>query len=248
MRILLVEDIVDLADAVRAHLSSLGYAVEWLADGEGVVDALKEASFDLVILDIMLPRRDGFHVLADIRRSRSRVPVLITTALAASMTRSISSISAPTTTSSSPYDLREFTARVRALLRRVEGERAAVLRFGNFRYDRARRVAEIGGEAIELTRREQQLLELLVGRFGSTIDRERLIDRIFTEDDGRRSQCARGPRLAREAQDRRLRCRVGDGARHRLRVAGGVRPCPRSDPANPSGHASPRRPSCCWGC
>ncbi len=184
MRILLVEDIVDLADAVRVHLSALGYIVEWLADGEGVVEALKEASFDLVILDIMLPRRDGFNVLADIRRSRSRIPVLVTTALAGVDDKvNLLDLGADDYIVK-PYDLREFTARVRALLRRVEGERAAVLRFGNFLYDRARRVAELNGEALELTRREQQLLELLVGRFGSTIDRERLIDRIFTEDDG----------------------------------------------------------------
>jgi two-component system, OmpR family, response regulator TctD len=184
MRILLVEDVVDLADAVRAHLTALGYAVEWRADGEAAADAFKETGFDLVILDIMLPKRDGFRVLTDIRRGRSRVPVLVTTALAGVDDKvNLLDLGADDYIVK-PYDLREFTARVRALLRRVEGERTAVLRFGRLAYDRTTRQARIDGAALDLTRREQQLVELLVGRFGSTIDRERLIDRIFTDDDG----------------------------------------------------------------
>ncbi len=184
MRILLVEDVIDLADAVRAHLTSLGYAVEWCADGDAVGETLKQTSFDLVILDILLPKRDGFRVLSDIRRARSRVPVLVTTALAGVDDKvNLLDLGADDYIVK-PYDLREFTARVRALLRRVEGERATVLQFGGFLYDRARREAKVNGATLELTRREQQLIELLVGRFGSTIDRERLIDRIFTDDDG----------------------------------------------------------------
>jgi two-component system, OmpR family, response regulator TctD len=184
MRILLVEDVVDLADAVRAHLSSLGYVVEWCADGMAVGETLKAATFDLVILDILMPKRDGFAVLSDIRRGRSRVPVLVTTALAGVDNKvNLLDLGADDYIVK-PYDFREFTARVRALLRRVEGERASVLRFGRLTYDRARRQASIDEAIIDLTPREQQLLELLVGRFGSTIDRERLIDRIFTREDG----------------------------------------------------------------
>ncbi len=184
MRILLVEDVVDLADAVRAHLTSLGYAVDWCADGAAVAAMLKETSFDLVILDIMLPNRDGFAILSEMRRGRSRIPVLVTTALAGVDDKvNLLDLGADDYIVK-PYDLREFTARVRALLRRVEGERATVLRFGRLTYDRAKRQATLDGAGLDLTRRELQLLELLVGRFGATIDRERLIDRIFTGDDG----------------------------------------------------------------
>jgi two-component system, OmpR family, response regulator TctD len=148
------------------------------------VRRLRESPFDLVILDIMLPGRDGFGILADLRRARSRVPVLVTTALGAMDDKvNLLDLGADDYIVK-PYDMREFTARVRALLRRVEGERAAILSFGRLVYDRARREARIGGAPLVLSRRELQLLELLVGRFGATIDRERLIDRIFTSDEG----------------------------------------------------------------
>ncbi len=99
MRILLVEDIVDLADAVRTHLASLGYAVDWCADGAAVADRLKEAAYDLVILDIMLPKRDGFQILSDLRRAGAACRSSSPRRSEASTTRSIFLISAPTTTS-----------------------------------------------------------------------------------------------------------------------------------------------------
>jgi two-component system, OmpR family, response regulator TctD len=184
MRILLVEDVADLADAVRAHLLSLGYTVEWCADGNAVAALQKETSFDLVILDIMLPGRDGFKILSDMRRSRNRVPVLVTTALAAMDDKVNLLDMGADDYIVKPYDMREFTARVRALLRRVEGERASVNRYGKLTFDSVSRLASLDDIALELTRRELQLMELLVRRFGATIDRERLIDRIFTGEDG----------------------------------------------------------------
>jgi two-component system, OmpR family, response regulator TctD len=184
MRILLVEDVADLADAVRAHLAAMGHEVVWCADGAEVRERLAEAAFDLVILDIMLPGRDGFGILADMRRQRSRTPVFVTTALGGIDDKvNLLDLGADDYIVK-PYDLREFTARVRALLRRVEGERAAVSVFGGLTFDAANRVARVRGEALELTRRELQLLGMLTARFGSTIDRERLIDRIFTGDEG----------------------------------------------------------------
>ncbi len=184
MRILLVEDVVDLADAVRTHLVSLGYAVDWCADGSAVADRLKEMAYDLVILDIMLPKRDGFQILSDLRRARSRLPVFVTTALGGIDDKvNLLDLGADDYIVK-PYDLREFTARVRALLRRVEGERTALVRLGRIVLDRATRRVTLDGDELELSRRELQLLELLAGRFGATIDRERLIDRIFTGEDG----------------------------------------------------------------
>jgi two-component system, OmpR family, response regulator TctD len=184
MRILLVEDVVDLADAVSAHLTSIGHTVEWCADGATVNERLKEASFDLVVLDIMLPRRDGFQILSDMRRARNRVPVLVTTALAAVDDKvNLLDLGADDYIVK-PYDMREFTARVRALLRRVEGHRASINTYGKLTFDSSRRHASLDGVEIELTRRELQLTELLISRFGATLDRERLIDRIFTGEDG----------------------------------------------------------------
>jgi two-component system, OmpR family, response regulator TctD len=184
MRILLIEDVADLADAVRAHLVSLGYHVDWCANGALVAEYLTMSTYDLIILDIMLPGRDGFGVLGDLRRNRNRTPVLVTTALAAVDDKvNLLDLGADDYLVK-PYDMREFTARVRALLRRVDGERSARLSFGRLVYDRAKREAMIDDTPLALSRREQQLLELLVGRFGATIDRERLIDRIFTGEDG----------------------------------------------------------------
>jgi two-component system, OmpR family, response regulator TctD len=184
MRILLVEDVPDLADAVKAHLSALGYDVAWCADGGDVDGRLAEAAFDLVILDIMLPTRDGFRILADMRRRRDRTPVLVTTALGDVDDKvNLLDLGADDYIVK-PYDLREFTARVRALLRRVDGERASVLAFGTLTFDTATRAVQVGGRELALTRRERQLLAMLVARFGATVDRERLIDRIFTGEDG----------------------------------------------------------------
>jgi two-component system, OmpR family, response regulator TctD len=184
MRILLVEDVADLADAVRAHLVSLGYSVEWCADGGAVAALQRETSFDLVILDIMLPGRDGFRILSDMRRNRNRVPVLVTTALTDVDDKvNLLDLGADDYIVK-PYDMREFTARVRALLRRVEGERASVNYYGKLTFDSVSRLTKVDGVTLELTRRELQLMELLLRRFGATIDRERLIDRIFTGEDG----------------------------------------------------------------
>jgi two-component system, OmpR family, response regulator TctD len=184
MRILLVEDVADLADAVRAHLTSLGYEVEWCADGSLVAEILQDNTFDLIILDIMLPGRDGFAILSDMRRIRNRTPVLVTTALGAVDDKvNLLDLGADDYVVK-PYDMREFTARVRALLRRQEGERATILTFGQLTFDTANRTASVNGTNLDLTRRELQLVGLLVKKFGTTLDRERLIDRIFTDEEG----------------------------------------------------------------
>jgi two-component system, OmpR family, response regulator TctD len=184
MRILLVEDVADLADAVCAHLASIGYTVEWCADGAAVAERLKESSFDLVVLDIMLPGRDGFKILSDMRRAKIRIPVLVTTALAAVDDKvNLLDLGADDYIVK-PYDMREFTARIRALLRRIDGQRASVNTYGKLTFDSTKRQASLDGAELELTRRELQLTELLVSRFGATLDRERLIDRIFTGEDG----------------------------------------------------------------
>jgi two-component system, OmpR family, response regulator TctD len=183
VRILLVEDFVDLADAVRAHLVNLGYVVQWCPDGAGALQALQETVFDLVILDIMLPGRDGFGILGDMRRMRNKTPVLVTTARSDIDDKvNLLDLGADDYLVK-PYDMREFTARVRALLRRQEGERAAVVRFAGLTFDTSNRTALVNDLPLELTRREIQLLALLIGKFGATLNRERLIDRIFTEED-----------------------------------------------------------------
>ena len=184
MRILLVEDVPDLADAVQAHLISLGYHVEWCSNGSQVAQLLQENIFDLIILDIMLPGRDGFAILSDMRRMRNRTPVLVTTALGAVDDKvNLLDLGADDYVVK-PYDMREFTARIRALLRRQQGERAAILTFGRLTFDTVNRSASVNGANLDLTRRELQLLGLLVKKFGTTLDRERLIDRIFTDEEG----------------------------------------------------------------
>jgi two-component system, OmpR family, response regulator TctD len=183
MRILLVEDVADLADAVRAHLTGLGYEVQWCPNGSLVAQLLQENIFDLIILDIMLPGRDGFAILNDMRRLRNRTPVLVTTALGAVDDKvNLLDLGADDYVVK-PYDMREFTARVRALLRRQEGERATILTFGRLTFDTANRMASVNGANLDLTRRELQLVGLLIKKFGTTLDRERLIDRIFTDEE-----------------------------------------------------------------
>jgi two-component system, OmpR family, response regulator TctD len=182
MRILVVEDAEDLADAVVRRLRKLGYGVDHAADGEAAAELLAQESYQLVLLDIMLPGIDGQDLLRSLRRRRDATPVLVMTARSqVDVKIDLLDLGADDFIVK-PFDLGEMEARVRALLRRAHGMAASCARFGNLTFDAAAKKALIDDRPVELSGREFRLLELFLSRPGAVMSKEDLMDRLFSLD------------------------------------------------------------------
>ena len=145
MRILLIEDAEDLGDAIVARLRASGYAVEWIRDGAEVGDRPKEEAFDAIVLDVMLPGRDGFAILSDLRRLGLDTPVLVITARSEVDDKiGLLDLGADDYLVK-PFDLREFEARLRAVMRRPAGMTASVIEIGALSLDVASRTLRVEG-------------------------------------------------------------------------------------------------------
>jgi two-component system response regulator TctD len=184
MRILLVEDNLDLGDAVESKLRFAGHSVQWVRDG---VQALRwglDETWDALVLDINLPGKDGFTLIRELRAAGLEAPVLVMTARAEIEDKIDMLDLGADDYLVKPFDLRELEARLRALLRRPAGQTTSVAHFGNLSLDLANRHVEVSGTPLELGRREFRLLEILVGKLGQTVAKERLMNQIFDLDDG----------------------------------------------------------------
>jgi len=182
-RVLVVEDNADLAFGLRNNLEIEGYLVEVAADGEEALRSAAASEPDVVILDLMLPRLSGFHVLKELRRTGSRVPVLILTARGeeADKVRGLKLGADDYVTK--PFGLLELLARVEALLRRAgEGASSGVpawARFGRVEFDRATRCVRVNGEDVALTPKEFDLLVELWDARGAAVSRAHLLERVW---------------------------------------------------------------------
>jgi len=182
MRILVVEDTEDLADAIVRRLRKLGYAVDWAADGVEAEELLRQESYQLVILDIMLPGIDGQTLLTKLRQRRDHTPVLVVTARSqVNVKVDLLDLGADDFIVK-PFDLRELEARCRALLRRSHGIVASKAQFGNLTFDMAAKRVSVDGQAIELGSREFRLLELFLTNLGSVMAKDDLMNRLFSLD------------------------------------------------------------------
>ncbi len=179
MRILVIEDAEDLADAVVDSLRSLGYAVDWAADGHQADELLRTETYQLIILDVMLPGPDGQTLLRQLRRRGNRTPVLVTTARSQIDTKIHLLDLGADDYIVKPFDLRELEARCRALLRRSHGMASSETVIGNLAFDTARRTVSIDGRPIDLSAREFRLLELFLGNMGRVMTRTALIEQLF---------------------------------------------------------------------
>jgi two-component system OmpR family response regulator len=179
MRLLLVEDDAKLADAVCRGLRGEGYAVDHAADGEAAIADAHVWDYDAVILDLMLPRRDGFDVCRTLRRRGDGVPILMLTARARVGDRIRGLDAGADDYLAKPFDFGELLARVRALIRRGPSERSPTLRVGDLMVDPARHVVTVGGTPIELTAREFSVLEYLARHPGELISRTRILDHVW---------------------------------------------------------------------
>ena len=182
MRLLLVEDDPDLAHGLAAALTRAGFSVDRVADGESAVDALSAQPYDLMLLDLGLPRSDGFDVLRRARARKLTLPVLILTARDALQDRVLGLDLGADDYLAKPFELAELEARVRALIRRSAGNVTPELRLGDLTIDVKARSARHRGERVNLSRRDFAVLEILAAKPGQVVSKDRLISSISTWD------------------------------------------------------------------
>jgi DNA-binding response OmpR family regulator len=183
MRILVVEDERKVASFVRQGLQEEGYAVDVAADGAAAVDmALGGTPYDLIVLDLMLPKRGGLDVLRTLRESRITAPVLLLTARDRVPDRVTGLDLGADDYLTKPFAFEEFLARVRALLRRGAAQRTPVLQLADLRLDPAARRVTRGGRTISLTVREYALLEYFLRNAGRVLTRPMLAEHVWGTD------------------------------------------------------------------
>ena len=178
MRILIAEDDQVLADGLLRALRAAGYAVDQVGSGNEADAALATHEFDLVILDLGLPKMHGFDVLRKLRDRGSSMPVLILTA-ADSVEQRVKGLDLGADDyMAKPFSLQELEARVRALIRRGLGSASSVIKHGPLTFDATGRVAYIADQMIELSARELGLLEVLLQRAGRLVSKDQLVERL----------------------------------------------------------------------
>jgi len=178
-RILVVEDEAGIALGLRNDLTLEGYAVEVAGDGETAARRAQEATFDLILLDVMLPKKDGFAIARDLRRAGIKTPIIFLTARALESEKILGLEIGADDYVTKPFSPMELCARIKAVLRRTSGERPQSYAFGNVRVDFARGVAHRGKSAINLTALEFKVLGALIEARGRFLSRDQLIEQVW---------------------------------------------------------------------
>ena len=184
MRLLLVEDDPELGRGIQKALMRDGDHVDWLTNGAEALNALRAENFELVILDLQLPGKDGIEVLKALRRESNSTPVLIMTARDTVDERVLGLDSGADDYLVKPVELKELRSRIRALSRRSHGVAAAETVLGALRLDRNLRQVWFRGEPVELSRREFAVLAEFVNRPGQVLARENLEIMLYGWADG----------------------------------------------------------------
>ncbi|MCL2523123.1 MAG: response regulator transcription factor [Betaproteobacteria bacterium] len=177
MRILIAEDDAIIADGLSRSLRQGGYAVDWAANGVEAEAALLTTAYDLLILDLGLPRLPGLEVLKRLRSRGQKLPVLILTALDGTGDRVRGLDLGADDYMAKPFELAELEARVRALTRRSAGT-LPTIRCGPLTYDQIGRVAQIREQPLDLSAREIGLLEILLMRMDRLVSKDQLVDHL----------------------------------------------------------------------
>lgn len=183
MRLLLVEDDLPLAEALTALLAGSGHAVDCVHDGLGAEALLLAEQFELVILDLNLPGLDGLSLLRRIRARQPSPAVMILTARGTPEERVRGLDLGADDYLSKPFDVREFEARVRSLLRRQAGLKSSVVRLGGLELDLTTRQFSAEGVVVDLPPRERALLELFFQRAGKVVAKEAIVQSLTSLDD-----------------------------------------------------------------
>jgi two-component system OmpR family response regulator len=180
MRVLLVEDDPMIGEAIQGALKDASYAADWVKDGQTALTTLGCQHYDLVLLDLGLPGKDGLEVLASIRAKDNPVPLLIITARDGLDDRLRGLDGGADDYVSKPFQMAELLARMRAVLRRKGGTATPVLTNGVVSLDPATKEASVnGGSPVQLSNREFSLLQALLVRPGAILSRSELEDRIY---------------------------------------------------------------------
>jgi two-component system response regulator TctD len=214
VRFLLIEDNADLAHSVRDRLTLDGHGVDWAASLAEAEDHLSVASYDLILLDIMLPDGDGRDFLAAQRRARRDTPVIVMTARSAVSDRVAMLDTGADDYVTKPFDFSELEARVRAVLRRRGGAAQTTVTFADLVFDPLAATVTVGTEARELRNRELRLLEILIAAPDRIHSKAQLCDRLFSASEAVSDN-------AIEVYVGRLRRKI-EGSRARIETLRGV--------------------------
>lgn len=229
MRLLLVEDDKMIGDAVTDLLRAEHYAVDWVCDGEMAETALRTQTYDLVLLDLGLPRRDGLSVLRSLRSRRERLPVLVATARDSIAQRVEGLDAGADDYVLKPYAPDELLARIRALLRRAAGRAEPVYEHLGVTINPATREATVDGTAVALSAREWAVLEPLIAHPGLVLSRAQLEEKLYGWKDDISSNAV-------EVYVHGLRRKLGAELIQNIRGVGYL--VPKAAPASPSPRAS----------
>jgi DNA-binding response OmpR family regulator len=177
-RILVVEDESDIALGLVDDLTLEGHSVEMVTDGESASRRGREPRWDLIVLDVMLPKKDGFDVCRDLRRAGVKTPIILLTARTHEAEKVLGLELGADDYVTKPFSPRELRARIKAVLRRVASDVSvnSVYRFGDVMIDFGRAELTRGGRPIDVTPIELKLLEVFVHRRGRVLSREQLLD------------------------------------------------------------------------
>jgi DNA-binding response OmpR family regulator len=178
-RILVVEDEPAIALGLRNDLMLEGYTVEVSDDGETASQRAREERFDLILLDVMLPRKDGFGVARDLRRAGLKTPIIFLTARAQEVEKILGLELGADDYVTKPFSPMELCARIKAVLRRAAGEQASLYRFGQVEVDFARCTVRRSQAPVDLTPLEFKVLSTLIQAHGRPLSREQLIDQVW---------------------------------------------------------------------
>jgi len=178
-RILVVEDESDIATVLEGDLELEGYEVKVVGDGDAAVRLARGNPFDLILLDVMLPGKDGFEVCRELRRAGLRMPIILLTAKTQEAEKVLGLDLGADDYVTKPFSPKELRARIRAVLRRAEGEVPKVYRFGDVEIDFARCELRRNGKPAELTALEFKLLATFVRSRGRVLSRSQLLDEVW---------------------------------------------------------------------
>jgi two-component system OmpR family response regulator len=183
MRLLLVEDDTMIGEALLQVLRAENYAVDWVRDGSMADQALRDECYDLVLLDLGLPKRDGLDVLRALRARHNAVPVLVATARDGISERIAGLDAGADDYVLKPYDTEELLARLRALLRRSAGRAEPLFEYKGISLNPATHEATAHGQPVSLSAREWAVLEALLVRPGAVLSRTQLEEKLFSWKD-----------------------------------------------------------------
>lgn len=179
MRFFVVEDDPDLGDALVRHLRNDGHAADLAVDGQEAYEILQYQDYELIVLDIGLPFRDGFSLLKSLRNRGDLTPVLMLTARSAIEDRIDALDVGADDYLSKPFDFREFDARCRSLLRRSQGAASNITTVGDLVFDRSAKTARLASETLILPNREYRLLEIFLANLGRVLSKEQIAAQLF---------------------------------------------------------------------